>query len=80
MGKRFTSVRLGVQSVTERGEMAAGRLDRAGRDPGGKLAGLARNHPRTAFSGCDKTLEVTLFSVLLDTSRDPAGGNGDVDS
>lgn len=79
MGRSFTSVRLGVRALTGTWERTARKLDRDGREPGGRLAGFARQHSSEAFFGCDSPLEAAVFSSLLEISRSRTEGDDDVD-
>jgi hypothetical protein len=79
MGRSFTSVRLGVRSVTKRWERTARKLCRDSREPGEKLTVMAKTRSSEAFFGCDTPLEAAIFSALLGIQGEHAGGEDHVD-
>jgi hypothetical protein len=79
MGRSFTSVRLGVRTLTDTWMRSARKLDRDDREPGTRLTGLAKKHSSEAFFGCDSPLEAALFSSLIEISRSRAEGEEHVD-
>jgi hypothetical protein len=79
MGRSFTSVRLGVRSLTERWGRVSRTLGREDLKPGETLTRMAKNHSSEAFFGCDSTLEAAVFSALIGMQGERDGLEDHVD-
>ena len=70
MGRRFESVRMGVQEISVRWARAGRAMKKEDQPYALELAQMAKKHSCEAFYALDDPLEAAVFSVLIELLKE----------